>query len=386
MNIHSKRASLALALTLILSSLLTVSSSSAAAIPAWPSSVLSSETNVYDTNGAVSNDSALVYEVGNSGANDTGLDYVQFQLDNFNTGFVDQVSGALNISAADSPFVFSQSGKVETVFDFDDGRLLSWEIVSPRSNVWLVKFFLDDGFNQPFKGKIDITVRSEELTSMATSQQKSLHISGIASNSIVYGLSQAWPSRIIPARSNPAGSASAPKYSGPEFSSFGAPVLAGTELVVTGKRLEGITSLKVSGALATYKVNSSSELVINVPEDLAPGRYDVEIESSHGKLTHLGAFTVKTPVPTKTLEFKAFGPTLGHEELLKLTNMAKQIGPEYTAIRCIVNTSDPQLAQRLLTRSCNFVGSIRLRDKDLTSEAKSTYTGNGFWFKLVATG
>ncbi len=178
----------------------------------------------------------------------------------------------------------------------------------------------------------------------------------------------------------------APKYAGPEFSSFGAPVLAGDKLVSQGKRLDGITSLKINGAAATYKINSASELEIDVPKDLAPGKYDIEITSTHGKLTHLQAFTVKAVVPTKTLEFKGDGRTLGYDELLELTKMAKQIGAEYTSVKCIVNAADAAVAQRLVSRGCDYVGAIRLRGKEVSTEAKSTYKGDGFWFKIVANG
>ncbi len=179
---------------------------------------------------------------------------------------------------------------------------------------------------------------------------------------------------------------SAPKYAGPEFSSFGAPVLAGDKLVSQGKRLDGITSMKINGAAATYKVNSASELEIDVPKELAPGKYDIEITSTHGKLTHLQAFTVKAVVPTKTLEFKGDGRTFGYEELLELTKLAKQIGAEYTSVKCIVNAADAEVAQRLVARGCDYVGAIRLRGKEISTEPKSSYKGDGFWFKIVANG
>ncbi len=179
---------------------------------------------------------------------------------------------------------------------------------------------------------------------------------------------------------------SAPKYTGPEFSAFGAPVLAGDKLVAQGKRLDGITSLKINGAEAAFNVNSASELEIDVPRDLAPGKYDIVITSSHGKLTHLQAFTVKAVVPTKTLEFKGDGRTLGYEELLELTKMAKQIGAEYTSVKCIVNAAHAAVAQRLVSRGCDYVGAIRLRGKEVSTEAKSTFKGDGFWFKVVAEG
>lgn len=186
--------------------------------------------------------------------------------------------------------------------------------------------------------------------------------------------------------SAPRSAAPAPKYSGPEFESFGAAVVVGDKVVSKGKRLDGITSLTVNGSTVSYKINSASELEITLPKTLAPGKYDVEITSAHGKLTHLQAITVKAPVLPKTFEFKGDGRSLGYDELLELTKIAKQIGSEYTSVQCIVNASDASVAQRLVDRGCDYVGAIRLRGKEITTEAKSTYKGDGFWFKIVANG
>lgn len=177
-----------------------------------------------------------------------------------------------------------------------------------------------------------------------------------------------------------------PKYSGPEFSSFGEATLAGNKVVVSGKKLDSIASMKINGSSVTYKVNSASELEIELPKDLAPGKYDVEITSSHGKLTHLKGITIKAVIPTKELVFRGEGAWLNYESLLDLTNAAKQIGSEYTSVKCIVNAADPAVAERLAKRACDYIEANRLRGKDVTYESKSTYKGEGFWVKIVANG
>ncbi|BDQ00594.1 hypothetical protein [Aquiluna sp. KACHI24] len=182
-----------------------------------------------------------------------------------------------------------------------------------------------------------------------------------------------------------AGSA-APKYSGPEFSSFGSATLAGSKIVVSGKKLDSITAMKINGAAVTYKVNSTSELEIEVPSDLTPGKYDVEISSDHGKLTHLQGITVKAAIPTKELTFKAPGESFQLGSLLDLTNAAKQIGSDYTSVKCIVNAADPAVAERLAKRACSYIEANRLRGKAVTYESKSTFKGEGFWVRIVANG
>jgi hypothetical protein len=179
---------------------------------------------------------------------------------------------------------------------------------------------------------------------------------------------------------------SQPKYSGPEFSSFGAATLAGNKLVTSGKKLDSITSMKINGKAVTYKINSASELEIDLPKDLAPGKYDVEINSSHGKLTHLQGITIKAVVPTKESAFKAEGAWFNYGSLLELTNIAKKIGSEYTSVKCIVNAADPVVAERLAKRACSYIEANRLRGKAVTYESKSTFKGDGFWVRVVANG
>ena len=177
-----------------------------------------------------------------------------------------------------------------------------------------------------------------------------------------------------------------PRYAGPEFSSFGSATLAGNKLVTSGKKLDSITSLKVNGSAVAYKINSASELEIELPKDLAPGKYDVEINSVHGKLTHLQGITVKAVVPTKELTLKGEGAWLNYGSLLGLTNIAKQIGSEYTSVKCIVNAADPAVAERLAKRACGYLEANRLRGKAVTYESKTTYKGEGFWVRVVANG
>jgi hypothetical protein len=184
----------------------------------------------------------------------------------------------------------------------------------------------------------------------------------------------------------PRATATSAKYAGPEFSSFGSPTVAGSNIVASGKKFDTITSMKINGSAVTYKINSASELEIDLPKDLAPGKYDVEINSSHGKLTHLQGITIKAVVPTKELAFKAEGAWLNYGSLLELTNIAKQIGAEYTSVKCIVNASDPAVAERLAKRACDYIEANRLRGKAVTYESKSTFKGEGFWVRVVANG
>ncbi len=177
------------------------------------------------------------------------------------------------------------------------------------------------------------------------------------------------------------------KYVGPEFNDPGATArLAGASITLEGKRLDIIKSISLKGSTLSFKVESDKAITITLPSSLTPGKYDLEVLSVHGKLTHIEAIWIKPIIETKILEFKSPGSWLNYLELLELTKIAKKIGSEYTSIKCIVNTPEIKLAERLVKRACSYLESNRLRGKTITTEARNNFKGDGFWFKIVANG
>jgi hypothetical protein len=176
------------------------------------------------------------------------------------------------------------------------------------------------------------------------------------------------------------------RYIGPELYEPGLTAhLAGSTIEIKGKKLDEISSITLLSSTVSFSAVAAT-MSLQIPSGLQPGKYDLEIKSKYGKLTHLQAIWVKAVVPTKELKFNSDGRWFNYSSLLKLTKIAKQIGSEYTSVKCIVNAADPAVAERLAKRACDYIEANRLRGKAVTYESKSTYKGEGFWVRVVANG
>jgi hypothetical protein len=176
------------------------------------------------------------------------------------------------------------------------------------------------------------------------------------------------------------------RYIGPELHEPGLVAhIAGTTIEIKGRKLDEISSITLLSSTISFSAVAAT-MSLQIPAALKPGKYDLEIKSRYGKLTHLEAIWIKEVVPTKELKFKSYGRWLNYPGLLNLTKIAKQIGSEYTSVKCIVNAADPVVAERLAKRACSYIEANRLRGKAVTYESKSTFKGEGFWVKVVANG
>jgi hypothetical protein len=85
--------------------------------------------------------------------------------------------------------------------------------------------------------------------------------------------------------------APAPVYSGPILHSPQS-MTAGQEVTYTGRRLSSVTSAYVGTTQLTVVSTADELLVLGVPESMAPGVYDLVLESSFGTLTFQQGLTV----------------------------------------------------------------------------------------------
>jgi hypothetical protein len=101
-----------------------------------------------------------------------------------------------------------------------------------------------------------------------------------------------------PPQSSPSpGLSPAPVYSGPVIS--GAPsAIAGTEITLTGKRLESVTTAQVGGVQVRIVSALSQSLTLDIPSSMVPGSYDLVLQSSFGTLTIQNGLTVLAPLDT----------------------------------------------------------------------------------------
>lgn len=69
-------------------------------------------------------------------------------------------------------------------------------------------------------------------------------------------------------------------------------VSPGDSLAAFGERLESITKLEINGATVGYQDLTSNRFVFDVPLGLMPGKYDLVLYSSFGKITYQDAFEI----------------------------------------------------------------------------------------------
>ena len=145
------------------------------------------------------------------------------------------------------------------------------------------------------------------------------------------------------------------KYSGPEFSGLsGMGIMTGSTGKLEGKRLDQISSIEIGGKAATFTATSATELELSLPAGLAPGLYDLVINSSAGKLTHINAIQVREPKQSFSITTRSTGK-ISEEQYLEHSLIAAMQAPELNKARCIVNASTQAMAEAMANRLCAIV-------------------------------
>jgi hypothetical protein len=188
--------------------------------------------------------------------------------------------------------------------------------------------------------------------------------------------------------SAPAPRPSGPKYEGPEILAVDVfrPIIAGGKLTFTGKNLSAVTSATIGAKAASLSFDAATGLSIGTPAGLEPGKYDLIMESSYGKLTHINAVTIKSPTPTTNIGFRSDEKHLSEQQVLDLVAFNKTLNPDYEKVRCIVNSSDSKTAQRIADLVCAHVARGEARNVEVIKDIRNTYPGEGFWVRVYAAG
>ncbi len=176
-------------------------------------------------------------------------------------------------------------------------------------------------------------------------------------------------------------------YSGPQILATltPRPVLSGGSLVFTGQGLSAISSATIGAKAASMSFDASG-LTIATPAGLTPGKYDLVLESSFGKLTHINAVTIKAPTPTKTTGFKGEGEYLNEAQVSELVAFNASLNSDYEKVRCIVNAANAEVAKALAIRVCAHVARGEARNVEVIQDVRSTFKGSGFWVRVYAKG
>ena len=141
----------------------------------------------------------------------------------------------------------------------------------------------------------------------------------------------------------------------------------------------------VAGQFAV-SYDAATGLSIATPPVLAPGKYDLIMQSSYGKLTHINAVTIKAPTPTATIGFRSDAPHLNEKQVLDLVAFNQTLNPDYEKVRCIVNASDPKTAKRIADLVCAQVARGEARNVEVIKDLRNTHSGEGFRVRVYAAG
>lgn len=192
-----------------------------------------------------------------------------------------------------------------------------------------------------------------------------------------YGLVRFWlpdpPGQIGGGGNSTQASAPTPaKYSGPEFSGLsGMGIMNGSTGKLEGKRLDEISSIEIGGKAATFTATSATELSLSLPAGLAPGLYDLVINSSAGKLTHINAIQVREPKRSFSITSRS-NKKISEEQYLEHSIIASMQAPELNKARCVVNASSEAMAKAMATRLCALVKASNPNIETTVVVARST--------------
>lgn len=172
------------------------------------------------------------------------------------------------------------------------------------------------------------------------------------------------------------------KYEGPEFIGLsGKSVALNSKPKLTGKKLDQISSLKIGETAVSFSATADS-LALNIPAGLAPGLYDLVIESASGKLTHLDAIRVREPLKAFSLTTKSKG-RIAQDQLLEHFYISQLQDPDLNKVRCVVNSKSPNQALIDARRLCSLVRGGNSSITEAVIEAKSTVKGDVSYARVV---
>ena len=338
--------------------------------PVW--SPDANSTTTFDNPGS-SNGSDMNYFVDNTSG--TGIYFLEFKMNGFvlnmtNTGLDNTLAGS---PTAGSKLSFNGSGGPAVDVWMDQGAIVATEITV---NSYI--FYLNN-----WTGRFNLTLKSNELIS--GNNGSSFAFFGIdQSTNAVYTNTQMWPSSGGGGSISSGGSATAPaKYSGPEFSGLSATgVMAGTSPRLEGKNLDMISSITIGGKAATFTLDGDKALDLTLPAGLSPGIYDLVINSSAGKLTHINAIQVREPRRTFSITTRSEG-RISEDQYQEHAIISSMQIPELNKARCIVNGSSLAQAKAQAERLCALVAAANPNIETTVIEPRSTVRNNTVFARVT---
>ena len=186
-----------------------------------------------------------------------------------------------------------------------------------------------------------------------------------------------------PPAQNPSSNLTSAKYAGPEFSSLSLkPVMHGTSTTLTGKRLSQVSSIEIGGKAATFTSVSDTELSLTPAADLAPGTYDLVINSAAGKLSHMNAVRIQPALRSFSVTTRAEN-RITEEQYQEHSLIASMQQTELTKARCIVNGPNLAQAKAQAERLCALVKAANPNIETTVIDPRSTVKNNTVFARVT---
>jgi hypothetical protein len=365
-----------------------VSTPANALIPGWPASTFGN-IGVFDSETATTNSSDLNYFFGGSSGDPKSVNSITVELTNFDsTGFPDTVglTQAFNSPSDD----VTVGGKIQLILPSSSFEATGYVTRFIAANRIQVEFFVREVSNQTplvlndSNSKATVVLKQGQITSLATAQSKIVSIVGNFGGQQIGSLSQIWPMGGGGGGTNNSETeAPAPaKYSGPEFSALsGMGIMTGSTGKLEGKRLNEISSIEIGGKAATFTATSDEELELALPAGLAPGLYDLVINSSAGKLTHMNAIQVREPKKSFSITTRSTGK-ISNDQYIEHSLIAAMQIPELNKARCVVNANSIAMARAMANRLCAVVKASNPNIETTIVEPRSTVKGDAVFARV----
>jgi hypothetical protein len=336
---------------------------------------------------------------------DTGANPLSPALNNVNLQFYGFENPGPNSSATISSIsrgvggntIEGQFGTLTFELTGDSGALLSPMLFDPADITvsWVpangqiadhLLIFVDNlnGFQ---RGEIGFKIMRNSLTTTAATTGRSIVFAGSSGNPaddfyVGFKNYSSGGGGGGGGNSTPASTPAPAKYSGPEFSGLsGMGIMTGNSGKLEGKRLDEISSIEIGGKAATFTATSATELSLSLPAGLAPGLYDLVINSSAGKLTHINAIQVRAPKQSFSIMTRSQGK-ISNDQYLEHSLIASMQIPELNKARCVVNASSMAMARAMADRLCAIVKASNPNIETTVVEPRSSVKGDAVFARV----
>jgi hypothetical protein len=349
----------------------------------WPTWTPDTNATTTFSGTGLTNTSVLEFSMSNAGQ--TAVDFIELRMLGFGLAMqtvmksTTPLGGSAQSPRSGSKLSIGSGSTVEIEVWMSTGQIKELEIYSESYG-----FYLDDGSGGSFTGDFHIRIRANQLTSAGatpTIRFEGMTISGSNIFSSVYRSAQTWSSAGTGTQSETTPTPA--KYSGPEFSGLSAKgIMVGTSSRLEGKNLDEISSIEIGGKAATFTLDGDKALDLTLPSGLAPGLYDLVINSSAGKLTHINAIQVREPRRAFSVTTRSEG-RISEDQYREHTIISAMQIPELNKARCIVNGSNLALAKAQAERLCALVAAANPNIETTVVEPRSTVKNDSVFARVT---